>query len=176
LIVLFLLSQDPSAPISTEPPGVSARGTTPWVKLPVWPRGIRVGDILELYEQQYTEVSRSFEVVALEPENLVIKISPELNSDIVLNFTDGTTQPPFARIRVGSMFDFDTLKGRLADWLARPEDQAQYLSELGRRLNALLVNGNPTAQEIHDFGVLLKRMSVSLTIAGKTAFGAEVVP
>lgn len=165
--------------LTTPPPGpvvdyVSARGTTPWVQLPSWPKGIQVGDILELYEAQYTEVSRSFTVDALEPDRRVIKITPELESDAVLVFTDGTTPPPFARIRTGSTFDFETLKGRLADWLTRAEDEPAYLSELGRRLNALLVNSNPTPADIHDFGVLVKRMSVSLTVAGRDAFGAEV--
>lgn len=154
---------------------ISARGTTPWVRLPAWPKGVQVGDVLELYEDTYTEVSREFEIVALEPSLSVIKVTPEIESDLMVSFTDGTTPVPFARIRVAHTFDFTTLKGRLAEWLSRPENQTAYTDELARQLNGLLVNGNPTAAQIRDFGLLIKKMSVSLTVAGKQAFGAEVV-
>ena len=156
------------------PDYIIAYGTTPWVKLPAWPKGITIGDVLELYEEQYNVVSREFQITELDQANLVIKVTPEIESNLTVSFTDGTTPPPFARIRIGRAYDYNLLKTRLAEWLSRQENNKQYMDELGRRLNALIVNENPTAAEVHDFGLLIKKISVGLTIAGRDAYGLEV--
>jgi hypothetical protein len=153
---------------------IIAYGTTSWIKLPTWPKGITPGDVLELYEENYNVVSREFQILGVEQSINVIQISPEIETNIVINFTDGTTPPPFARIRIGRAYDFNLLKTRLNEWLSRKEDMPDYLSEVGRELNSLIINQNPTAAQIRDFGLLLKKMSVSLTIAGRDAYGQEV--
>lgn len=160
-------------------PGIDyivAYGTTPWVKLPTWPAGIQVGDVLELYEERYNQVSREFTIVGLDKQNFLIQITPELESNANFDFGTGESPPPFARIRVTRTYDFNALKNRLEAWLARRENQQQYLEDLSRQLNFLTGSQNPTAAQVRDFGVQLENLAAWLSQVGQQSFGAGTSP
>lgn len=167
------------ATIPPDPPVIDyilARGTTPWVQLPVWPRGIVVGDALELYETQYNIVSREFSIVGLVESLRVIQISPEIESDITISFTDGTTPPPFGRIRVGKVYNFNLLKEALLTWLARTENKAAYFGELARLANALIANSNPSLASTNEFNKATQKLAAWLTVNGQQEFGVLTSP
>lgn len=153
----------------------SARGTTPWFKFESFPSGAALGDLLQLFETQYNLVSREFGLVGIEQGTSLVKMSPEIESTASFSF-DFDAPVPFGRIRVAQVADYTNFKSRLESWLALPEQQDAYFSELARFLNPLLVNQNPTVAQVDVASNQLKRILAVLSIDGATAYGALRVP
>jgi hypothetical protein len=150
-------------------------GTTPWLRFATFPLGVQVGDIVQLYEDQYNVVSRTFTVTAVEQGTSLIKVTPELESILSLPF-DFNVPDPFGRIRVAKVADYASFKDRLNAWLAAAPQQDAYFRDLARFLNPILTNQNPTAAQVNDATNQLKRLLSMLTIAGAEAYGDVFVP
>lgn len=122
----------------------TAYGTTPWFHLPASPRGLQAGDVLETYLSDYKNPSASYVLQGVAGR--VIELSPNIPSNVSWQFT---VQPvPFARLRVGTMNDYTTVKSSLDSWLIRSVNQPAFFTNFNRLVNPLLVNTNPTAVQV----------------------------
>jgi len=153
-------------------PVVNITGTTEWFQLPETPKGLVVGDILELYETQYNEPSQSFNITTID--GLIIQIEPPIDSTLS-SFTFSLEIPvPFARLRVGQVYDFDTLYDRLDTWLNLSVNNAdRYFSNLTRLANPIIYNQNPTAAQVNDVKNHLESLYEILTAQGAALTGAS---
>lgn len=120
-------------------------GTTPWMTLPSFPTGMQVGDVLELFGTTYNVPDSVYPITSVQQNPFVlIGFGTPIDSD--LTWTFAPQPPPFAQIRHGKLSDFTLLQTRLNAWLALPENQPLYFTNLNRLLNPLLVSSPTPAQ------------------------------
>lgn len=151
----------------------NAAGSTQFFLLPEVPKGLEVGDMLELYETDYNIVSQSFEVVGIETELRVIQLSPSIQSDQAsIQFSLSST-PPFARIRKKQRNTFASFQAGSEVWLARDENQPAFFTELERKLNPILINRNPTTSQVNDAKLQLQGLLKFLTKDGAISAGGD---
>lgn len=137
-------------------------GTTPWFKLPSGSPSPVVGDQLELYSVSYNAPSSEHPIRSVSGG--LIGVSPDVPS--VGDWNMGEIPVPFARVRVGHMLDFGTFQGRLNAWLALSINQPTYFSDLNRFINPLLVNVNPTVEQLGSAQNQLLLLQHYLTLSG----------
>lgn len=142
----------------------TGKGTTPWFQLPALPRGLQAGDVLETYPTDYKTPSASYRITSVGTPR-VIGLQPDIPCGVSWQFT--VQPPPFARLRVGTMNDYVSVKEQLDSWLLLPENQESFFTNVNRLINPLLVNENPTAVQVGTalasvrsfYGVLLADQS-----------------
>lgn len=144
-------------------PPLTQNGTTPWFLLSSMPRGLEPGDLLEFYPTQYNVPSESHLVTNLFsfPGGATgLELATEVDNRAGWSF--GIHPVPFARLRTGRLFDFQTFKSRLDGWLQDTVNTDLFFTNLNRQVNPLLVNKNPTAEDVgtavntfNEFYVLL---------------------
>lgn len=132
---------DPAYPMATP-----VYGTTPWLTLPNLPRALETGDTLEQYAADYQLPDTTSLIIDIDRPNKAVKIDGAIDTQTSIPFTD--TVPPFARVRVSRHADFQTLSTSLTAWLARGENQSNYFANLDATLNPILVNTNPTLEQV----------------------------
>ena len=152
-------------------PAVSI-GSTQYLSLTEIPKSLLLNDILEVYETQYNEPSRSFSVVGIDRELGIIQISEPVESSFLFDFGDGVSPTPFVRLRIGEVANYDGFSAKLKNWLVRPENQDGFFTNLGRLVNPLLVNRNPTAASVNDAERELQKLVSYLTAVGAVSYGA----
>mgnify|MGYP000385510734 CR=1 FL=1 len=121
-------------------------GTTRYCSFVGASQSVQVGDALELFTTSTAQPSRTLTVLRVFPDDVL-----ELDGAIAMNVTWSLTAIalPFARLVVGHVADFEALSRAIGDLLLLPgASQHQYSVDLNRFLNPLLVNLNPTDQEI----------------------------
>lgn len=150
----------------------TAAGTTPYLRFESFPSGAQVGDVIQIFQTDYSVVTRQFDIKALEQGTRLVKVSPDFEVTANYSFAFDTT-PPFGRIRVSKVADYNTLKSRLNAWLALPPQQPTYWRNLTALLSPLLSNSNPTAQQVHDASNLLLQMLEELTDSGASLTAAD---
>jgi hypothetical protein len=152
------------------PPG-PAIGETTYLQLTKLPAALSLGDVFELYESQYNEVSRSATVVGIDRSINVIQLSEAFESDLSVPLGTGTSPTPFARLRIGQVASYTRLKARLENWVGLSVNQGSFFTNLNRLVNPLLVNKNPTAVAVRDAGLEVQELLSYLTVDGATTYG-----
>lgn len=152
-----------------------AIGMTEYLQFDVYPTAAAVGDIVELYVDQYNVVSREFSILGTEPNNRVLLLSDAVASDYSITF-DSNVPNPFARIRIEQTANYAAFKESLDVWLANPVLTTQYYRDLARFLNPVLTNSNPTSAAVDDAANQLKKLSAILSVAAATAYGSTSLP
>jgi hypothetical protein len=152
-------------------------GTTPWFQLPSIPANLQAGDILEFYASDYNLPSNAYEILNIVASLNVIQVDVDtILGGYIEDGTDWqfTVQPvPFARIHYGTKNDFSQVQAALNTWLALPENQPNYMANLNALVNPLLVNGNPTAEQVGAAVQGLTGLYQFLTTAEATAEGID---
>lgn len=150
-------------------------GESVYLQFDTYPKGAAVGDLVQLFENQYNLVSREFSIVGTEPGLRVIKLSSSVESDFSMTFDQGVPNP-FGAIRIAQTANYGDFKTLLDAWLARPELTTQYYRDLARFLNPVLVDGNPTSAEVDDAVTQLQKLSAILSIVGSVAYaGGQLI-
>jgi hypothetical protein len=150
----------------------TAAGTTPYLRFESFPSGATVGDVLQIFQTDYSVVTRQFDIKTLEQGTRVVKVSPDFEVTASYSFAFDTPAP-FGRIRVSKVADYTTLKSRLTAWLALAPQQELYWRSLTAVLNPVLSNNNPTAQQVNDAVHLLLTMLEELTESGAALTSAD---
>ena len=151
-------------------------GTTPWFRLPSIPSGLQPGDILELFGTTYSTPDHAYEILSVIPSLNLIQVNADIIGGAFIQ--DGTswqfsTQPtPFAKLHVGTMNDYSQVQASLQVWLALPENQPVYLTNLNGLINPILLNSNPTAEQVGTALAGVEDLYQFLTAAAATALGA----
>lgn len=146
-------------------------GTSPWVLLPSIPRSLQAGDFLLTYSSDYKNADGVYNIDDVDTDLDVIKIDPEMPSNQSWQFTP--QPPPFARLRVGVMNDFNNMKALLDAWLARDTNQDAWFVNFNRLVNPLLVNTNPTATQVGVAKNELLRFYALLLGSEATTLGSD---
>jgi hypothetical protein len=145
------------------------RGTTPYLQFDTYPTGTAVGDLVQLFEDQYNLVSRQFQVQSLEPSKRVFKITSSsgagVESDFSMTFNQGVPNP-FGAIRIAQTANYGTLKALLDAWLTNDELTTVYYRDLARLLNPVLTNANPTSAAVDDAVNQLLKLFGILSVKG----------
>lgn len=127
----------------------SAAGTTSYLRFDSFPTGAQVGDVLQIFQTDFSVITRQFNIVALEQGTRIVKVSPDF--EVTANYSFAfDTLPPFGRIRVSKVADYTALENRLDAWLTLAPQQELYWRNLAAALNPVLSNSNPTAQQVND--------------------------
>lgn len=150
-------------------------GTTPWLRFAEFPTGVSIGDIVQLYETQYNVPNRLFVIQSLDSDVQALELDGEVDVDFSLSFDLGVPNP-FGRIRIAQVANYSELKERIDAWLARPEQQSLYFSNLARLLNPIVTNANPTVSMVNDATNHLKKLLSVLSEDGSVAFGQLSTP
>lgn len=150
----------------------TGEGTTSYLKFDTFPPAAAVGDLVQLFEDQYNLVSREFEIVGIEPSASVIKLSRSVESDFSMTFDQGVPNP-FGAIRISQTANYGDFKMFLDLWLQQRQLTTAYYRDLARFLNPVLTNANPTSAAVDDATNQLKSLSSILTEAGAAAYGGS---
>ncbi|WP_394831826.1 hypothetical protein LVJ94_35450 [Pendulispora rubella] len=151
-------------------PATANYGTTAYVRVPQPLRGVSVGDLLEVYADDYQSPSQLFRIEDAESQAPILRISPEIRSNTTLRF--GEEPPPFARVRFARGAAFATLERRLRTWLALPSSNPSFFTDLHRYINPLTASANPTATQVGAARDRLAALLADLTLVGATTRGA----
>lgn len=146
-------------------------GESVYLQFDTYPKGAAVGDLVQLFENQYNLVSREFSIVGTEPGLRVLKLSSSVESDFNMTFDMGVPNP-FGAIRIAQTANYGDFKALLDAWLARPELTTQYYRDLARFLNPVLTNSNPTSAAVDDAVAQLQKLSAITSIAGANAYAS----
>lgn len=144
----------------------NATGTTPWLQLPSVVSGLGNGDLLVTYATSYLVPDTSHIISSVE--GALIGFSPDISSVGTFTFSLDTV-PPFARLRSSAFDSYNTMRTRIATWLTLPANKANYFPELDRRINIILIQGNPTVGQVNDALNQLGLLSNILLQATSTA-------
>lgn len=150
---------------------VDRYGTSPWFLLPTVPRGLQAGDLFFGYSSYYKTPSITATIDSVDTSLKVIGVSPELASNVTWQFS--TQPPPFARLRMGVLNDYSTVKEKLDAWLARDVNQTSFFTNFNRFINPLLANDNPTAVQVGTAKNELLRFYAYLLATEAEAFGID---
>ncbi len=146
---------------STRP--ASSKGTTPWFQLPAGSKGMEVGDVLEIYiGPSVSTPTATHTITAIDGTN--ISVTPELPVDLISLPLDVGAGVPFARIRKTRRDTFDTFSAAAKTWLARPELQPPWLTELDRQVTMAM--SEPTPPNVSSLRQYLLGLFGLLTTAG----------
>ena len=143
---------------------ISKRGTTSYLNFDTMPLAA-ISDLVQLYEVNYYEASRVFTIAGVDVDANTLQITPEIESTALFSFKPDI-QPPFGRIRVAKVADFNALSTLLSAWVADPRQQLQFFRDLSRYLNPVLLNKNPTPADINTAANQLKELLAYLTLVG----------
>lgn len=144
-----------------------AQGTAAFFSIPSNPGSLQEGDILEITETTYNQVDYATQLVALELSDLLIELDPPLPTDFGSIAMSQVSQPPFARIRLGKKNNYVVFEERLRAWLALPQNQPAWFTELNRLLNPLIVNENPTIAAVNS-----AKQHAQIALSSLTRIGA----
>jgi hypothetical protein len=161
-----------AAPLFFNPVPYVQLGSSSWFQLPSIPRNLQAGDVLEYFPTDYQNPANSYTIRQIVAGLTLIEVGPDANGAYIPNSAGWqfTVQPPpFARLRVGTKNNFTTVQASLAAWLANAVNQPQYLENLNRLINPLLVNTNPTADAVGTAVAALNQFYAYLTTAQATA-------
>jgi hypothetical protein len=165
------LEVDPTSSLFFFSLPASATGMTKWFQLPEVPGDLVTGDLLELYESDYT-ASASYSITSVEKDDRIIGLSGEIDSRVPWLMTEGNP-PPFAKLRASKVVDYALFSGRLRTWAARDQQQGAYFTDLNRFINPLLANNNPTDTQIGDARNKSNELLTYLTLNGAAANGGN---
>lgn len=156
-------------------PGLPAEatGTTPYFLLPEDPRTLQVGDELEIYQTTYNLVSEEFELVGLELSQLLIELSPEIDTAFGTIQLSNVSEPPFARIRLTKKHNFVLFEEQVRAWLGLEPNQEAWFTELSRLLNPLISNENPTASAVNSAKLHVQQLLAFITRQGAIIASAD---
>jgi hypothetical protein len=146
-------------------------GATPWVKLPILPRALEAGDVLEQYGSDYQLPDSTHTIIDVDRANKGIKLATPVDTQVALSFVD--QEPPFAKVRIAKHADFQTLSTALTAWLAREENQSNYFANLNALLNPILLNVNPTYEQTGTAANSVAILAAGLTPAFATSLDAD---
>jgi hypothetical protein len=146
----------------------ATKGTTVWFRLPEAPRdAIEPGDVLELFRTQYNVPTQQLEVVGFDTDTLVLEVAAGIPVDAGnFGFTAGSPIPN-ARIRKTRHDTFDAFASDASAWLARPQFQPSWLTELDRLVTICL--SEPTPPNTTALRLFLVATYGLLTVAGAEA-------
>lgn len=159
----------------------AAIGSTSYLQFDTFPAGAAVGDLVQLFENQYNIVSREFSILTVEPGSRVLGLvanSPDVGdfaSDFSITFNSNVPNP-FGAIRISQTANYVDFKADLDAWLLQPELTTQYYRDLARLMNPVLINSNPTSSGVDSAVNQLKKLSAVLTLAGAAAYGSLHTP
>ena len=156
----------------TAPP-FTQLGTSPWFQLPSQPQNLQAGDLLYLYATQYNEPSAIYEIlnVLASVGTGVIQLQPEIPDGVSWVFTP--QPPPYAAIAYGIHNDYLVVQAAWEQWLAAPEQQPLFFTNFNAVLNPILVNTNPSAEEVGNAVSTLNELYALLQGAQATAVGDD---
>jgi hypothetical protein len=142
----------------------SAYGTTPYLQFGSFPSAVESGDLILIYQTDLEVVDRTFVIAdAVSAAGVrAVKISPEIESTASYQFK-ANLNPPFARIRVAKVANYQTLKTDLDAWLAAAPQQTSFFRDLARVLNPVLLNTRPTGAEVNNAVNQLQALQISLS-------------
>lgn len=150
---------------------ITRRGTTQYLRfLTDFPTGASLQDIVQFYETAFDTVSRQSTIIGLEQGPRVVKITPGVESTLLMSF-ESTAMVPFGRIRVAKVADFSAFKGQVDAWLGRTSQQDLWWRGLVSALTPILSNTNPTTAQVNNARNHLLEMLEYLTLAGATQVG-----
>jgi hypothetical protein len=121
----------------------TAIASTPWFALPAATKEVEVGDMFELYISNTTAPALSSPIVSIDGQYL--ELSPELPATLGSFALDVGAALPIVRIRKTRRDTFDTFSADAKAWLARPELQPMWLTELDRRVTIALNEKSPSS-------------------------------
>ncbi len=150
--------------------GDTAIGKTKYLQFEVYPTGASIGDLVQLFENQYNVVSRQFQITATEPGNGLLKLHDTVEADFSMTFDPGVPNP-FGAIRIAQTANYGTLKMHLDIWLSNDELTTAYYRDLARLLNPVLSNSNPTSAAVDTAIQKLLDLFAILTVKGTNTAG-----
>lgn len=155
---------------------IEGKGSTQYLQFDSYPKGAALGDLVQLFENQYNVVSRQFQIKTTEPSNRVLKISGiggvGVASDFSITFDQGVPNP-FGAIRIAQTANYGEFKQLLDDWLTNTVLTTAYYRDLARLLNPVLTNANPTSAAVDDAVNQLKRLLAITSIKGADLYGDD---
>jgi hypothetical protein len=153
---------------------IEGKGSTQYLQFDSYPKGAALGDLVQLFENQYNLVSRQFQIKATEPSNSLLKIAGVggvgVASDFSITFDQGVPNP-FGAIRISQTANYADFKMLLDGWLSNDELTTAYYRELARLMNPVLTNANPTSAAVDDAVNQLKRLLAITSIKGQELYG-----
>jgi len=153
-------------------PAPAVFGSTPYLQLPSAPKGLEVGDIVEVHSTTYASPTSTHAVVGLELSQLLIEVTPAISVEQG-SLLFGAESVPFVRIRKTQQDNYAQFATRLTEWLALPQNAPAFFRELSRLLNPLLANTNPTAADVSAVRAQLLNLAGVLTIVGAEAVSID---
>lgn len=151
---------------------LSAKGRTKYLQFEVYPTGASIGDLVQLFEDQYNVVSRQFQITAAEPSKYLLQLHDTVEADFSMTFNQGVPNP-FGAIRIAQTANYGTLKGLLDTWLLNDELTTAYYRDLARLLNPVLSNSNPTSAAVDTAAQKLLDLFSILTVKGANTVGTS---
>ncbi len=149
---------------------VQGSGATVYLQFDTYPKGAAVGDLVQLFENQYNLISREFSVVGTEPSLRVLALSSSVESAFSMTFDQGVPNP-FGAIRIAQTANYGDFRVLIDAWLLRPELTTTYYRDLARFLNPVLSNANPTSAAVDDAAHQLQKLYAITSEAGAVAYG-----
>ncbi len=157
----------------------SAIGTSPYFQLPNVPNGVQAGDLLEYFSTASFETpAYTYPILQVYQSLNVVQIGPEKTlgtyplSDVSWTFSLDQP-PPFAAVHLGISNDFVQVQAALDAWLALGVNQPLFFTNLGSYINPLLINSNPTSEQINAAVNYIQSLYQYLTTDEATALGAD---
>jgi hypothetical protein len=150
----------------------AAKGRTKYLQFDVYPTGASIGDLVQLFENQYNVVSRQFQITAAEPSKRLLQLHDTVEADFSMTFNQGVPNP-FGAIRIAQTANYGTLKGLLDTWLLNDELTTAYYRDLARLLNPVLSNSNPTSAAVDTAVQKLLDLFAILTVKGANTVGTD---
>ena len=141
----------------------SAAGTTKYFQIPEDPKTLSIDDVLEFYITDYSSLDRTFDIEALELSQLLIEVTPEIETDFAGISMSISSPVPFAKIRLHKKNNYTILEDNLNTWLEFSANQEAWFTELYRLINPLLSDKNPTAADVGAAKAYVNEMLSALT-------------
>ncbi len=153
--------------------GVDGYMTTPWFQLPEVPQLLAVEDLLHFYGSSYSVPDEVHEIESIEKDLHIIQVTPDVAAlPSSWDFSDNLNLP-FARLKAGTIIDYESFRDKLNAWLALPSQQPAFFTQLNQKINPLLSNLNPSAVAVGDAKNQLRSLSAVLDLAGAESASAD---